>query len=194
MLIAMRRIATGFRRLTPVRAARRFARHEEGATAVEFGMVALPFLALTFAILETALVFFADQTLEAAVSDSARLILTGQAQTASYSQADFKTQVCNRLYGMFDCTKLVVDVKNYSDFSSVNATPPVTSGKLDSSKSGFVPGGPSCIEAVSLYYAWPIYVTLLGNHLDNFSAGYRLLVATAVFRNEPYGGSGSCPT
>jgi len=144
MLIAMRRIAIGFRRLTPVRAARRFARHEKGATAVEFGMVALPFLALTFAILETALVFFADQTLEAAVSDSARLILTGQAQTASYSQADFKTQVCNRLYGMFDCTKLTV------------------------------------------------YVTLLGNHLDNLGNGNRLLVATSVFRNEPYGGSGSC--
>jgi Flp pilus assembly protein TadG len=192
MLIAMRRIATGFRRLTPVRAARRFARHEKGATAVEFGMVALPFLALTFAILETALVFFADQTLEAAVSDSARLILTGQAQTASYSQTDFKTQVCNRLYGMFDCTKLTVDVKNYSSFAAVNTTPPVTNGKIDSTKTGYTPGGPSCIEAVSLYYPWPIYVTLLGNHLDNLGNGTRLLVATSVFRNEPFGGSGAC--
>jgi Flp pilus assembly protein TadG len=192
MLIALRRIATRFRRLTPIRAARRFARHEKGATAVEFGMVALPFLALTFAILETALVFFADQTLEAAVSDSARLILTGQAQTASYSQGDFKTQVCNRLYGMFDCNKLTIDVKNYSSFAAVTTTPPVTDGKIDSTKTGYTPGGPGCIEAVSLYYAWPIYVTLLGNHLDNLGNGNRLLVATSVFRNEPFGGSGAC--
>jgi Flp pilus assembly protein TadG len=192
MFKASRRIAARLRRLTPIRLARRFIRHEEGATAIEFGMVALPFLALTFAILETALVFFANQTLEAAVTDSSRLILTGQAQTAGYSQDAFKTQVCNRLYGMFDCSKLAVDVKNYSDFSSINAAPPVTNGNLDPTKTGFVPGGPSCIEAVSVYYAWPIYVTLLGNHLDNFSAGYRLLVATAVFRNEPFGGSGAC--
>ena len=192
MFIAMRRIAARSRRLTPIRAARRFIRQEDGATAVEFGMVALPFLALTFAILETALVFFADQTLEAAVSDSARLILTGQAQTASYSQADFKTQVCNRLYGMFDCTKLTVDVKNYSTFALINTTPPVTNGKIDTTKTGYVPGGPGCIEAISLYYPWPIYVTLLGDHLDNLTSGIRLLVATSVFRNEPYGGSGAC--
>ena len=50
MLIAMRRIAARFRRLMPIRAARRFIRQEDGATAVEFGMVALPFLALTFAL------------------------------------------------------------------------------------------------------------------------------------------------
>jgi Flp pilus assembly protein TadG len=193
MLIAMRRIAARSRRLTPIRAARRFIRQEDGATAVEFGMVALPFLALTFAILETALVFFADQTLEAAVSDSARLILTGQAQTASYSQADFKTQVCNRLYGMFDCNKLTVDVKNYSSFV-INTTPPVTNGQIDNTKTGYTPGGPGCIEAISLYYPWPVYVTLLGNKLDNLSSGYRLLVATAVFRNEPYGGNNACPT
>ncbi|HEX3439879.1 MAG TPA: TadE/TadG family type IV pilus assembly protein [Pseudolabrys sp.] len=195
MLIAMRRIAARSCRLTPIRAARRFIRQEDGATAVEFGMVALPFLALTFAILETALVFFADQTLEAAVSDSARLILTGQAQTASYSQADFKTQVCNRLYGMFDCTKLTVDVKNYSSFAAMNSgisTTPVTNGQIDNTKTGYVPGGPGCIEAISLYYPWPIYVTLLGDHLDNLTSGIRLLVATSVFRNEPYGGSGAC--
>ena len=62
-----------------------FAKREDGAAAVEFAIVVAPFLALLFAILETALVFFAGQTLETAVSDSARLILTGQAQTASFS-------------------------------------------------------------------------------------------------------------
>jgi Flp pilus assembly protein TadG len=61
---------------------RRFARAEDAAAAVEFALVAAPFLALIFAILETALVFFADQTLETAASNSARLIMTGQAQMA----------------------------------------------------------------------------------------------------------------
>ena len=48
---------------------RRFVRQQDGSAAVEFGMVAVPFLGLTFAILETALVFFAGQTLETAVTD-----------------------------------------------------------------------------------------------------------------------------
>ena len=54
----------------PARLARRFARAQDGAAAVEFALVAAPFLALIFAILETALVFFAGQTLEAAVCRS----------------------------------------------------------------------------------------------------------------------------
>ena len=53
-----------------------------GAAAVEFALVAPPFLALLFAILELALVFFASQALETVTQDSSRLIMTGQAQTA----------------------------------------------------------------------------------------------------------------
>ena len=51
----------------PGRWLRRFARRQDGAAAVEFAFIAAPFLALLFAILETSLVFFAGQTLEAAL-------------------------------------------------------------------------------------------------------------------------------
>ena len=86
---------SGFmRRLLPSRLVRRFVRQQDGSAAVEFSMVAIPFLGLTFAILETALVFFAGQTLETAVTDSARLIMTGQAQTGGWSKEDFKNAVC----------------------------------------------------------------------------------------------------
>src|SRR5215510_9016137 len=89
------------RRLLALRATRQLARKEDGAAAVEFGMVAAPFLLLTFAIMETAIVFFAGQTLETAVADSARLIMTGQAQGAAMSQAQFKDAVCSKIYGLF---------------------------------------------------------------------------------------------
>jgi Flp pilus assembly protein TadG len=188
------KIAAGIYRLLPSRAARRFARQQDGAAAVEFALVALPFLALTFAILETALVFFAGQTLESAASDAGRLIMTGQAQTAGYSKADFKTQVCARLAGgLFDCTNGVyVDVKTYTSFSAVNTTAPVNNGQFDTTKMNYNAGSPGCIVAVSLYYQWPIYVSLLGDNLTNLGNGTRLLEATTVFRNEPYGPSGPC--
>lgn len=181
------KIAARMCRLLPARLARRFARQEDGAAAVEFALVAAPFLALLFAIMETAFVFFAGQTLEAAAADASRLIMTGQAQTAGYSKDDFKTQVCNRIYGLFDCTNGVfVDVKSYSNFASVSTASPVSNGQIDSASMSFTMGGPGDIVVVSLYYEWPVYVTLLGNNLSNLSGGKRLLTATAVFRNEPY--------
>lgn len=180
------RIAARMRRLLQGRLARRFVRQQDGAAAVEFALVAAPFLALTFAILETAMVFFAGQTLEAAAADSARLIMTGQAQSAGFSQAQFKTAVCARIYGLFDCANgLYVNVQTYSSFGAVNTAPPVTNGQFNTT-TGYNPGDVGNIVVVSLYYQWPIYVSMLGNNLANLNGGNRLLSATAVFRVEPY--------
>jgi Flp pilus assembly protein TadG len=180
------KVAPFLRRLLPTRAARRFARHQDGAAAVEFALVAVPFLALLFAILETALVFFAGQTLEAAVTDAGRLIMTGQAQ--GFSQADFKTQVCNRLAGgLFDCTNGVyVNVQTYSSYAAINTASPISNGQFDTTQMAYSPGVQGSIVVVTLYYEWPIYVSLLGSNLSNLNGGSRLLVATSVFRNEPY--------
>jgi Flp pilus assembly protein TadG len=186
------KLADCARRLLPGRAARCFVRRQDGAAAVEFALVAAPFLALIFAILETALVFFASQTLEAAASDSARQIMTGQVQAAGYNQDDFKRQVvCSFLQSgvsLFDCEHgVTVDVKSYASFAAINTAPPVVNGKLDTANMTYTPGAAGDIVVVRLYYQWPIYVSLLGNDLANLNGGNRLLVATAVFRNEPFG-------
>jgi Flp pilus assembly protein TadG len=179
------KVAPFLRRLLPTRAARRFARHQDGAAAVEFALVAVPFLALLFAILETAIVFFAGQTLEAAVTDAGRLIMTGQAQ--GFSQSDFKTQVCNRLAGgLFDCNSVYVNVQTYSSYGAINTASPISNGQFDNTQMAYNAGAQGSIVVVTLYYEWPIYVSLLGSNLSNLNGGSRLLVATSVFRNEPY--------
>jgi Flp pilus assembly protein TadG len=178
----------------PIRLARRFVRHQEGATAVEFALVAAPFLALIFAILETAIVFFAGQTLETAVADSARLIMTGQAQTATtahgvgFNAADFKTAVCGRLFAMFNCTNIYVDVQTYSNFSGISQALPIDSnGNLMTSGFGYNPGATGQITVVRIMYQWPIFVSLFDiNQLSDMAGHKRLLIATAAFRNEPY--------
>lgn len=178
--------ASCLRSLRRSRIGRRFVRREDGSAAVEFALIAAPFLALMFAIIETAMVFFAGQTLEAAAADSARLIMTGQAQAQKFSAADFKTEVCKRIYGLFDCANGVyVDVKTYSSFSAVTQTP-VTAQNFNTGNMAYTPGDVGDIVVVSLYYQWPIYVSMLGNKLDNLSGGKRLLAATSVFRVEPY--------
>jgi Flp pilus assembly protein TadG len=165
--------------------ARRFVRHQKGATAVEFGLVVLPFFALLFMIIETAIVFFAGQTLETAVADSARLILTGQAQTAKFDATAFKNAVCGKIYGLFDCDgKMYVDVKTYNSFSSISDT--VQFDASGNPQTGYSPGNPGDIVVVRLIYQWPIIVPMVQGWLANSGGNTRLLVATAAFRNEPY--------
>jgi hypothetical protein len=50
----------------------------------------------------------------------------------------------------------------------------------------FSPGAPGDIEVVTLYYQWPIYFSPFGIDLANLSNNKRLLIATAVFCNEPF--------
>jgi Flp pilus assembly protein TadG len=180
-------IRAAIRRKAPLRV-RRFAKEQDGAAAVEFALVAAPFFALMFAIMETALVFFASQTLETAVSDSARLIMTGQAQAGSFSQTQFKSAVCAKISGLFDCNNgMYVDVKTYSSFGTVDNSPPIDAqGNLKSSTFGYAPGGPGDIVVVRLMYQWPVYASLLGFNLGNMAGNKRLIMATAAFRNEPY--------
>jgi Flp pilus assembly protein TadG len=170
-----------------LRAVRRFARREDGAAAVEFAIVAAPFLALMFAIMETALVFFASQTLETAVSDSARLIMTGQAQNQSFTQADFKNAVCSRIHGLFDCQSgLQIDVRTYTSFGSVDNSAPLDANGNLKTNFTYQPGGPGDIIVVRLMYLWPVYASVLGFNLGNMAGNNRLIMATAAFRNEPY--------
>ena len=186
-------ISIGTRRLPlgnifRIKTVRRFARGEDGGAAVEFGIVAAPFLALMFAIMETALFFFASQVLETAVADSARLIMTGQAQSASMTQAQFKTSVCSRIAGLFDCVNnMQIDVKTYTNFSSVDNSKPLDANGNLMTNFGYAPGGPGQIVVVRLMYQWPVFASVLGFNLSDMSGSNRLIMATAAFRNEPYG-------
>lgn len=185
--IFAKRVMRRLKRRVEMSVARKFLRRQEGAAAIEFAMVAAPFLALVFAIIETSMVFFAGQTLETAAADSARLIMTGQAQTQGFDQAKFKETVCAKIFGLFDCASgILVDVKTYSSFGSVDTSSPIDANGNLKNNFTYQPGGPGDIVVVRLMYQWPVYVSLLGLNLADMAGGKRLLVATSAFRNEPY--------
>ena len=126
------KLATHRQPLFRIRTVRRLMRQEDGSTAVEFGLLGIPFFGLMFAIIETAFVFFAGQTLETATADASRLIMTGQAQMQSFDQAKFKQSVCSRIYALFDCTNGVkIDVRTAASFSAADLKKPIdANGKL----------------------------------------------------------------
>jgi hypothetical protein len=132
-------------------------------------------------------VFFASQILETVTQDTSRLIMTGQAQNAAFTQAQFKNAVCAKLVTMFDCVNGVsIDVKSYPQFSSVDISDPIDAGKNFVPPNNYLPGGPGDIVVVRLFYKWPLYVTGLGFNIANVGTNQKLLTATAAFQNEPY--------
>jgi Flp pilus assembly protein TadG len=166
---------------------RRFRRNRRGTAAVEFALVAPIFFAVLFAIIELALVFFASRILETVTQDSARLIMTGQAQTASLTAEQFKTAVCGKLTVMFDCSNGVsIDVRSYPSFAGVNIAEPIDSSKAFKNDMKYCPGKDGDVVVVRLFYPWPVFVTGLGFDLTNMVGSKRLLTASAAFQNEPF--------
>lgn len=174
----------------------KFLRDEKGATAVEFGLLALPFFMIIGAILETAVVFLSGQVLDAAVQDTSRLIRTGQVREMGITSVqDFKDQVCERLHGLFsDCDALHVEVAVQATdrFSDITISAPIdfVNCKKDACDwtrpEVFSAGQGSSIVVVQVYYKWPTIVGLGGYHIGNLGDGSRLMSGTTVLRNEPF--------
>lgn len=167
---------------------RRFGRRDDGAAMVEFSIVVIPFLAILFAIIETALVFFAGQVLETAAADGARLVMTGQAQTQALNATTFKNFVCSRIFGLFNCQGgLKIDVRTYPSFVNANTSKPIDANKnLNTAGFQFQPGVAGDIVVVRLVYEWPTFVRTFGLNVSDLANGNRALMATVAFRNEPY--------
>jgi Flp pilus assembly protein TadG len=173
-----------------VRAVGRFCRSRGGTTAVEFALIAPPFLALLIAILQLASFLFAQQALQTAAVAAGRLILTGQVQNASLTQSQFKTNdVCPLLPALFTCSNLYVNVDSYTNFSGASTTIPslnISSSGTVSSTGSYSLGGPGEVMVLQLVYPWKIITGPLGALLPNFSNGYTEIMGVTAFRVEPY--------
>ncbi len=169
--------------------ARKFGRARTGATAVEFAMVAAPFFFLLFAIIEVTMVFFTSTALENATMETARKIRTGQLQSAGSSGTDFVNQVCANMSALVSCKgKVSVDVRTFKDFGAVSVNNPIDkNGNLDSKSFQFDPGKAGDIVLVRVFYTWQINTPLIGTVFANMANNTRLIIATAAFRNEPFG-------
>jgi Flp pilus assembly protein TadG len=178
-------------RFHPLAALRRFARARRGSTAVEFAIIALPFLVLLFGIVELGMVFLVSTTLQNATDAAARQIRTGEFQTAgANTKTDFKTLVCNNMTWLSaPCAgKLSIDVQTFDTFSSLSATGPTNAATFNPNTTCFTTGQPGDIVLVRAYYEWTIFTPLLNASLVNMGSGSgkRLINAATSFRNEPW--------
>ncbi|MCK1746220.1 pilus assembly protein [Bradyrhizobium sp. 139] len=181
------------------KALRRFRSNRRGSAAVEFALVAPLFFALLFAIIETALMFFASQVLETITQNAARVVLTGQAQAQGGSvaacqttpgvamacdQTTFKAYVCTQIPALFDCSKLFVDVVSNNSFGALSLPSYGDSCNFNPAGMQYSAGSTGQVVVVRLFYQWPLIVTGLGYNIG--CSNKRLLVATTAFKNEPF--------
>lgn len=170
---------------------RRFLRQPSGATAVEFGLIAVPFFFIKMAIIETALIFWAGQMLESGVAESGRMIRTGQVQTQGLGANEFRTILCNELVVMFDCDgRLAIDVQRVTSFDDAELTRPAVDGSGNFTGGfDFDPGWGEQTVIVRAFYRWPVLFNFFGLDAADIAGRQRLLMATTAFRNEPFGDS-----
>jgi Flp pilus assembly protein TadG len=167
----------------------RWQRDASGVTAIEFAMVALPFLMLLFGIIGVGLYFFTTFSMENAVEQAARLIRTGQAQQTGMNSTQFKAEICARAPLFIDCeNKLRVSVKTYNEWTSITpATQPkcLDSGNLVTTTE-FNLGGSGEIVLVWVCLEWDFAAKIPFLNLADMSNGSRLIQVATTFRTEPY--------
>jgi hypothetical protein len=83
----------------------------------------------------------------------------------------------------------MINVQNYNSFAAANTTTPTLTFNGNGNVSNtwnYNTGNPGDIVVVQVMYQWPVVLGPLSLNLSNLSNGNRLLVSTAVFKNEPY--------
>lgn len=180
------------------KAARAYRRDEDGAAAVEFAIVALPFLMLLAGMVSVSLYYFQMSSIENAAWQAARAIRTGQLQqsTGTYSglttdaqrKAAFKTAFCNYAPALTNCSaKTVVIVQSSTAFSGISKPNCASNGSMISDTSAaFVPGGTSAVVLITVCYGWVLGGNLPYFKLGTLSDGSFLMQASVAFRTEPF--------
>lgn len=167
---------------------RALVRDESGVTAVEFGLLAIPFFAIILAILQTAIMFLATQVLDSAVEDASRKVRTGEGK--AYTLSDFRTYMCGFTFNLIDCNQIKIKSEVIAGFDTISYAVPQTCNATTctwtTSWEGYDPGVRRSVVQVSAYYRYPLMVTLPYFNLKNQPDNYRLISAIRVFRNEPY--------
>jgi Flp pilus assembly protein TadG len=165
---------------------RRLARCRDGVSAIEFALIAVPFLMLLFAIIETALMFFAGQVLDNATNRVARQIRTGEAHQTNLSREQMIQTICSGMAGLPSCeSRLHLDVRTYQNFDAVDLASPLDEdGNIRSLAFNY--GKSADVVVVRAFYAWPPTFHLLSSSGGALADGSRLLGAIVAFRNEPF--------
>ena len=178
-----------------------FKRNDDGATAIEFAILGLPFLALLFGIIEISIVFIVTTNTEHALSEVSREIRTGEFQGSGGGVTEFKEAICDAMSGLGDCNRLRVDVVaaatgKFADLALPESPTACTGTPAEieacESSDPVLPPDSYTVTAseevviVRVQYVHKLAVPSTITGLANSTGNTRIINATTAFRNEPF--------
>jgi len=187
---------------------RRLGNDQAGAAAVEFSIVAIPFLFLVCVAIELALILIMRSCLSSALAVAAQevrvgtVIATGVSNTTSSGSdldvADFEQLICNNIFLVSTTTcaqQIQVDVRTLSSYNSSSSLNPFSGQTFNANGLCFYSGQAGAIVEVTAYYFWPVpsiplismlsTTTSITSGSGTTSGAWFALTSTEIFKSEP---------
>lgn len=167
---------------------------DDGTTAIEFAMVATPFLMFVFGLIGCAFYFFIVSSVEKGMDQASRLVRTGQAQSSLMTVNQFKQKICDGAGAWVTCSKMQIFVQKFADWNSVTPTPCVNKGVVATNTApgsaliALYSGTANQVVIVTACYKWGFTASLPFVQLGNMSDGSLMMQSATAFRSEPYPG------
>ena len=170
-----------------------------GTTAVEFGLLIVPFMLTLLGVFEVGYTFFMMSALDSAARGSARAVMTGAVSTAGMTASQFRTTiVCPKLPANFACADVFMNISvvpatstQTGYYSYVNtAKSALVVPPLDVTQNVFCPGSGGQYVVVQILYPASYFTMLFAGSSSVTYKGKKVnvLMSTATFRAEPYSG------
>jgi Flp pilus assembly protein TadG len=170
---------------------RSFVKNREGATVIEFALLALPFSLLIFAIIESCIAFASEEYMQNITDDLARQLRTGDIPRTETAPA-FKTRFCNRFkaFAGDSCEeKIIIDLRNFPTFAQAAALRTYVNEDKEIVVPGgvkFEPGPAQSRNILRVFYPWPVMSDIMRGSMGRLKDSARLHFATATWQNEPF--------
>ncbi|MFD1744609.1 TadE/TadG family type IV pilus assembly protein [Rhizobium helianthi] len=183
-------------------------RSQDGAAAIEFAILAIPYFMIVFAIIETFVAYTAEQLVTNATDTLSRQLRTGQitvglGRSTDKTKEEFRQLFCDEVSIMIKCSPeeiktpklLYLDIRSFSTFAAIPTTIPRKSNSpyadIDTTSLGYSPGGPKSINMMRAYYRWQIITDLIRPYITNIRPDGSmpsdfLIVGTSAWQNEDY--------
>lgn len=165
-------------------------RRDDGTVAVEFGLLGVPFITMLIGTFELSLFFASSVVMEGATNYAARLIRTGQVQTAANPIQVFEDNLCDRVGLMIDCEDVEYEVVPVpgDNFANAGALAPTYDAAGNLVSQGFDPAGSSDVVLIRVVYRYQFLTPFMSEMIMEEGSGNNSMriVSTVVIQNEPY--------
>lgn len=173
-------------------------RDRRGGGALEFAIVALPFITFLVFLLEVGYDFFAQVALDYGVQTAARQIQIGSAQGADTAAIFQNKYLCPALDGLLPCLSVSINIKPITSdyYTDVPADlPKDASGQLTTAGFSYCPGQPNQLMLVQAIYTSPSLIAAVIPGMATPVAGEfaHVTLSSMAFINENFPVTAAAP-